>query len=170
MDEDDRKRRRPWDDVFGGFDEEFEEMRRRMERMMNQLMQGMLSDTEPMVYGFTMRTGPDGRPRIQEFGNTSPRQTIEPSKREPLTDIIEEADKIRVIVELPGVEKSDIRLNANEETLDIDVDDPERRYSKHVRLPAEVNPDSAKARYKNGVLEVTLSKINPRPGREIQIE
>lgn len=165
------KRRRDWDDFFGDFDEEFEEMRRRIERIMERLMSGEVPlEREPMIYGFSMRIGPDGKPRIQEFGNTI-RRKEEVAKREPLTDIIEEADKVRIIVELPGVEKEDIKLNATEDSLDIEVDNPDRRFEKRIELPCEVDPDSAKATYKNGVLEILLKRASVKEkGKEIRIE
>ncbi len=171
-DDDKKKKRGPWDDIFGGFDDDFDEMRRRMDLIMDQFMRGQLSPwQEPMIYGFSMRVGPDGKPRIQEFGNASPKVSNAEMAREPLTDIIEEADKVRVIVELPGVEREDIRLNATENTLDIDVDVEDRKFGKHLDLPCDVNSDSAKASYKNGVLEITLDRLKPKKtGKPVRIE
>ncbi|MEM2944005.1 MAG: archaeal heat shock protein Hsp20 [Methanomassiliicoccales archaeon] len=165
------KKKKDWDDFFGDFDDEFEEMRRRIERIMEKFFSGDLHfDREPMIYGFSMRIGPDGKPRIQEFGNTI-RQREEAAKREPLTDIIEEADKVRIIVELPGVEKEDIKLNATEDSLEIEVDNPDRKFEKRIDLPCEVDPDSAKATYKNGVLEIHLKRARVKEkGKEIRIE
>ena len=40
----------------------------------------------------------------------------------------------------------------------IAVDSTKRRYYKDIALPAKVDPDSAKATYKNGILEITLKK------------
>lgn len=53
--------------------------------------------------------GPDGKPKIQEFGNLSERKTNGDTrlseKREPLVDIIENHDNIAITAEIPGVEK-----------------------------------------------------------------
>jgi len=159
----------PWDDFFN---DDFSDMRKRMDQMIRQLMKGSIPmDTEPMIYGFSMRVGPDGRPRIQEFGNASSPRSFQESRREPLTDIIEESGRIRIVVELPGVEKTDIHLNATEEAIDIDVDNPNKRFSKHLDLPCEVDPDSTRASYKNGVLEILLSRVEKRTrGKTIKIE
>ncbi|RLF10715.1 MAG: Hsp20/alpha crystallin family protein, partial [Thermoprotei archaeon] len=46
----------------------------------------------------------------------------------------------------------------------ISVDTERRKYYKEVKLPARVKPDTAKASYKNGVLEVKLEKLEK--GRE----
>jgi HSP20 family protein len=168
-----KRRRSSWDDLFGNFDEDFEEMRRRMDALMEGFVDGRIDVTayQPIVYGFSMRMGPDGKPHIQEFGNASRESQGEPGSREPLTDIIEEKDRIRVIVELPGVDREDIQLNVEDHILDISVDREDRKFSKKVELPSPVDPDSASASYKNGVLEVTLSKVAPRKrGRAVKIE
>ncbi|HUV84011.1 MAG TPA: Hsp20/alpha crystallin family protein, partial [archaeon] len=48
----------------------------------------------------------------------------------------------------------DINLDSNGIILDIKVFSEDRKYSEHVELSARVLPDSAKAIYNNGVLEV----------------
>lgn len=174
MAENNRKRRRTsWDDLFGNYDEEFEEMRRRMDSLMEGFMNGEIdaSMSQPIVYGFSMRVGPDGKPHIQEFGNKPPQGPEEESAREPLTDIIEEKDRVRVIVELPGVEKEDIQLHVEDRLLDISVDKEDRKFSSKLELPSAVDPDSAHASYKNGVLEVSLTKVAPKKrGRAVKID
>ncbi len=91
---------------------------------------------------------------IQEFGNTvAQRDTPEEVGREPLTDIIEDKDTVRIIVEMPGVEKEDIDLNVEDRSLEIQVDKEGRKFSKKLELPCAVDADSTKASYKNGVLE-----------------
>ena len=115
----------------------------------------------PFVYGYSMKIGPDGKPEVREFGNVKPRRNGLPQvqeEREPLVDIIETNGEIHVVVELPGVEKNDIKLSGTEDSLTITVDTPERKYYKEVALPAKVNVKEAKTQYKNGVLEVTLPK------------
>lgn len=128
----------------------------------------------PFVYGYSITIGPDGEPVIREFGNFKPerRKGIEVKKlREPLVDVIEEEDRIRVVAEIPGVEKSDINLYATENTLTIKVDTPQRKYYKEVDLPAKVDPKEAKSTYKNGVLEVDLKKVKEESkGSPIKIE
>ena len=54
---------------------EFEEMHERMDKVFKHAMDGKLEKPNsggPFVYGFSMRTGPDGIPHIQQFGNMSP--------------------------------------------------------------------------------------------------
>ena len=116
----------------------------------------------PFVYGYSMKIGPDGKPEIQEFGNIKKSlggpQVKE--EREPLVDIVETENEIRVVVEMPGVEKSDIKLHGTEDSLTISVDTPHYKYYKDVDLPTKVKVREAKSTYKNGVLEVILPKVD----------
>lgn len=154
------KRWSPWDDFFLNIDDEFDDMKRRMDRILERIIEDDSSfDNNPMIYGFSMRVGPDGKPKIQEFGNTTNPSSYQESRREPLTDVIEEEDRIRVVVELPGVEKEDILLDTTEDALDIEVDTPNRRFSRKLDLPCCVDPESARATYNNGVLEVCLDRV-----------
>ena len=130
----------------------------------------------PFVYGYSVKIGPDGKPVIREFGNIKPgpgREGEPPlnlqDRREPLIDLIEEDEKIKVVAELPGVEKEDIKLYVSRDTLTIDVDTPERRYRKELDLPFEIEETSATSTYLNGVLETTLTK-KKRTGRGTQIK
>ncbi|MFQ6053909.1 MAG: archaeal heat shock protein Hsp20 [Candidatus Bathyarchaeia archaeon] len=129
----------------------------------------------PFVYGYSVKIGPDGRPIIREFGNIKPGPGRHPlnlqDQREPLVDIIEEDETVKVIAELPGVEKKDIQLYATNRTLTIHVDTPTRKYHKRLELPAEIDESTARSTYRNGVLETTLKKKKTRgEGAPIKIE
>jgi HSP20 family protein len=117
----------------------------------------------PFVYGYSMRIGPNGKPEIRQFGNI--RKSLKgpevKQEREPLVDIIETNNEIRVVVEMPGVEKGDIKLHGTEDSLTISVDTPHYKYYKDVELPAKVTVKEAKSTYKNGVLEVVIPTAEP---------
>jgi HSP20 family protein len=163
-----RKRKHPFD--FFGMDDEFEKMFREMERMMERVFRGFSLDSiEPgksYVHGFNIRIGPDGKPKIEEFGNhplKSPEgEPVISDDREPLTDVIECEDEIAVTVEIPGVEKEDIDLNVTETTLEIRVDAPQRKYHKVVDLPSDVIPKTTKATYRNGILDIAIRRKEKR--------
>ncbi len=81
--------------------------------------------------------------------------------------------EVKVVAELPGVAKRDIKLHGTEDVLTISVDTPKRRYFKDIEMPAKIDPKKAETAYKNGVLEVTIPKIKERKkprGESIQIE
>ena len=188
-----RGRRSPFgwmDRWFSDFDEMFERMFQDMAKDMpkdltreKKLPDGStIRQFGPFVYGYSMSMGPDGKPIIQEFGNVKPSRrpgmfgfeqpALEPTdSREPLADVINEAEQVRVVAELPGVEKSDVKTTITEDTLTIKVDTAARKFYKELQLPSGVDPDSSKASYNNGVLEIVLKKLKPRPrGREIRID
>lgn len=166
-------------DIFGDFDKEFENMRNYMDRMFERAIKEQNDagpTSKPFVYGFSVRMGPDGIPHIQEFGNT--RKGIgnldfkEGIGREPLTDIIEDKDSICITSELPGVEKEDVELDLNDNKLEIKVNTEGRKYHKSIDLPDNIDPDTVKATYKNGVLDVSIKMLKPKEikGKKITIE
>ena len=66
----------------------------------------------PFMAGFNVNIGPDGKPKINSFGNIkqkpqSGKQEIKET-REPLVEVLEEPDTIVVIAEMHGVSKEDI--------------------------------------------------------------
>lgn len=155
-------------DFFRSFDQELDRMR----SMFNDLFQTALKDLDetkgqapfrqPLVYGFTMKVGPDGRPRFEEFGNTKPWQADAVEGREPLTDVIEADDHVAVTMELPGVAKDDINLHVAKEHLTVRVETASRKYRKSVELPAPVKPETTEATYKNGILDITVKRAEGR--------
>jgi HSP20 family protein len=180
-----RRRFRPFeliDEMMREFERWFEEEFRRFERELPRDLvrevrtpTGVRREIGPIVYGYSITIGPDGRPIIREFGNVRPGRRGEPPmltvEREPLVDVLDEEDKIRVIAEVPGVEKEDIQLDLQDSRLVIKVDTPQRKYYKEVDLPEEVDAENSKANYNNGVLEVILPKKGgKKPTRRIKVE
>ncbi|MCD6111107.1 MAG: Hsp20/alpha crystallin family protein [Thermoplasmata archaeon] len=184
----------PFGDLFSDLRRRMEREFRRMEEEMNWMMraaqEGRLKPPEeggPIVYGFSMRIGPDGRPHVQEFGNVrdpsllrqlraelgapGEGRALPSSILEPLTDVMEDEDKIIITFELPGVEKKDIDLEATEDTLVLKAERSGRKYFKEVPLPEKVKPDTIEAKYNNGVLEVTLKRaVKRKKGKKIPIK
>ena len=160
-----RKDRRDPFDVFREFDEMFNEMLQGMDT-------GNIQEGGPFFYGYSFSQRPGEEPEVREFGNIHPgRGNVEIGERKPLIDVFDTDSTVQVVAEMPGIEKSDIELSADGRNLNIRAARGDRRYNETVELPADVEEDSAKATYKNGVLEVTLKK-NPkaRKGKKINIE
>jgi HSP20 family protein len=135
------------------------------------------SKPSSFVWGFRMKRGPDGRPQVERFGNTpqkvgSGKNYRPSSEREPLIDVIEDTDVLRVIAEVPGVRKEDIDLSATENSLLIQAESAKRKYYKELDLPCNIIPESASAKFKNGVLEVELTKelIQSSSGKKVSID
>ncbi|AIY89987.1 archaeal heat shock protein Hsp20 [Geoglobus acetivorans] len=174
-----RRRKKDWDedDWFNDFFrfpfEEFDEIFRKMMKEFDEIFRAAeLSEGKPIVRGFSIRIGPDGKPEIREFGTKPTIKEEDLDQRKPLVDVIETDEEIQVIAEMPGVSKEDIELNASESKLEIKAEGENRKYYEIVDLPDEVDPDSSRARYNNGVLEVILKKKHPKREnkRKIDIE
>ena len=140
-----------------------------MEKMFHTGMGDMKTKPgQPLVYGFSMRVGPDGKPHFEQFGNV--KQGKMTKEREPLVDVVDLEKEIRVIAELPGVQKDDIHIHAEKDVLELSVKNAEHPFNKRLSLPAEVHADKAKASYKNGILEVILVKKTSSSRKDIKIE
>jgi len=120
------------------------------------------------VIDFSVRTGPLTESGGRSFARPR-RQTVRRSpsvqipvdlveKSEPLVDIFDEGDSIKVMAEIPGVEKDDINLEIAEDLLTVKVDTPTGKYYKEVKLPTVVERETVESTYRNGILEVKLKK------------
>ncbi|MEM4718194.1 MAG: archaeal heat shock protein Hsp20 [Desulfurococcaceae archaeon] len=182
-----RRRRRYWDidDMFYDIEKfiedlmrQFRDLERRFMEEYKELKPDKIKEYEkiegPFIYGFSITIGPDGKPEIKEFGNVR-RIRGKPKiveEREPLVDVFESGDEVVVIAELPGVDRDKIDVKVSEDgmALTINASNEKRKYYKEVELPAKVDPASARASYKNGVLEVKLKKHGKGEEKGIKIK
>src|ERR1700690_102455 len=151
-----KKRRNPSKNPFSNIDDMFREMEKMMDEELKNFTDKVpkeyvkerklpdgstVKEMGPFVYGQSMKIGPDGKPEIQEFGNIKKGLKGAPQvkeEREPLVDTMETNEDIHVVVELPGVEKTDIKLHGTEDSLTISVDTPQYKYFKEVPLQVKV--------------------------------
>ena len=186
-------------DIFRAFDE----MQREMQRLSNQFNDiqsnapkelvreyetsegDKVREVGPIVYGYSMTIGPDGRPHVREFGNVksgkNAGQYLGMSKpqisaeREPLSDITTTDKEVKVVLEMPGIRKEDIKINAYDEKVEVKTaeNSSARKYHKIIDLPKEADIETARSTYNNGILEVTFDKKKEEEkskGKEITIE
>ncbi|HEB76058.1 MAG TPA: Hsp20/alpha crystallin family protein [Nitrospirae bacterium] len=104
----------------------------------------------------------------------------------PVVDIYEEGDDVVVKAEMPGIKKDDVDVSLTENSITISGEKKkeekverknyyrlERSYgsfSRTFRLPAEVQSDKAKAKFKDGVLEVRIPKTEEAKKREKKVK
>ncbi|MFP4188175.1 MAG: Hsp20/alpha crystallin family protein [Halobacteriales archaeon] len=154
----------PFDD--DRFDDIFEEMFEQMNEMMENMgAQGF--------GGFRMTGGPDGAD-FESFGDENPfagAGGFEGARSNTHVDVLDEGAEVRIVADLPGVEKDDIRVAVSGESLKIQASGEEREYDERVSLPAEVDDDTGEATYNNGVLEIVFDKVDDTENdKEIEIE
>jgi len=131
----------------------------------------------------------------REFGMLRPYRTKEDEgvlSRTPLVDMVDKGDRYHLRLEVPGIDKDKIQLNATEDSIEISGEQSEeehgedkgrnyiyneRSYSSFYRsipTPEEVIPSKISAKMRNGILQVDIPKREPsRPagrGTRIQIK
>ena len=118
------------------------------------------------IYGFSVRTGIEEKPKFQTFGNIKPtgkktekRRYKITETREPIVDVFDEKDQVLVVAELPGVSENSIKLDIKGDILSLEADDEKRNFSKEILLPAKIDFENREKTFKNGVLEVKMKKI-----------
>lgn len=195
------RRQFPFGDMFRGFDEMRSQMERQLEEQFKNFQStapkelvreyqtpegGKVREVGPIVYGYSMTIGPDGKPKIREFGNvrSSPLRgggrgggsfstPLISSERQPLADVITTDTEVKVVVEMPGANKENIKVNAYDNSVEITTtDQEERKYREVVEIPPETDIETAKSIYKNGILEITFKKkeqTKPK-GKQINVE
>jgi len=113
---------------------------------------------EPKIqYGIRVRTLAPER-RETGYKPHKPEKPERPEMKiiEPVVDLFDEGNTIRVIAEMPGIDEEKIALDLQGSTLVISASDKRRTYQKEVLLPCEARLE--KQRFQNGVLELTLEK------------
>jgi len=141
----------------------------------------------PIVYGYSMTIGSDGKPHVREFGNIKSlsddaekkigRQPDNLSQisaeREPLVDVNMTDKEVKVVVEMPGIRKEDIKIKAYDSQVEVTTSkDAQRKYHKDIELPELAEIETARSAYNNGILEITFDKkkVTKPAGKEIKIE
>ncbi|MHA1649725.1 MAG: Hsp20/alpha crystallin family protein [Candidatus Helarchaeota archaeon] len=154
-----------WDEFFGmNFPDDFEIPN--IEKIINQFFKQFNFPDEnnfsggPIVWGFSMTIGPDKKPIIKQIRrfNSKRKQKVVEEKRDAMVDVIENDKEIIVIAEISGVKESDIKLKPNKNSLKILVDTDTQKYFNEVSFQSQIEPQSIKFHYSNGILEVTLKK------------
>lgn len=104
----------------------------------------------------------------------------------PSVDVIEKDDEIIVKAELPGVDKKDLDISVTNNTVTIKgstsqeekeekgdyyrCEITEGSYSRTLSLPAEVDEEKTKAKFKNGILKLTLPKLKKSKRHSVKVE
>lgn len=104
----------------------------------------------------------------------------------PRIDISENEKNILIEAEIPGVPKENLKLTLQDNILSIEgekkneVEEKEKNFYRAERsfgkfkrsftLPVEVDSEKVEAKFNNGILEITLSKLEPKENKERVIE
>jgi HSP20 family protein len=168
---------------FGSWFPDVDQMMKEMEKMMQEAFRNVeqqvpknlvkerklddgsiVREMGPIVYGYSVKIGPDGKPVVRKFGNIDAFPNVlggglaVKEEREPLVDIIKGENELRVVAEVPGVNKEDLRVTATENSITLESVTGQPRYHKIIELPETIDPNTAKSTYKNGILELSFKR------------
>ena len=103
-------------------------------------------------------------------------------------DLVDHGDELVLTADVPGFERDEIDVRISDATLSITAEHEEeteereelylkserahKAISRSVRLPEPIDEDSVSATYNNGVLTLTLPKVEPTEvgGHKIEVE
>ena len=102
--------------------------------------------------------------------------------RTPNMDVIDLGDKYQLTAEIPGVSRDNINIEVTPNEVEISADQEleeeekgkdwlkrERSstsFYRYLELPEELKTNDAEAEFKDGVLTLTLPKVQPKPKHE----
>jgi len=158
-----RKKKSPW---FSDIYDELEKLGDMIDETIQRAVDSSYEKTPSWrnrVKGFSVKIDSDRDLKIDDLDSDQPWQGEEEEavdELEPLVDILEDSDTVVVLMSIPGVDKEDIDLRITESDLSISIDTDEFEWYNEFKLPAKVNPNSARATYRNGVLEVKAKKLS----------
>ena len=140
------------DSRMGGEDE-FEDTRRAIHRMLKDAFEGKLGVfREPFIYGFTTRS------RDARLETTRPALEGEEIRtRDPLVDVILTESAIFLTAEMAGVTREGVRVRLEDGKLVLQGEG-DRQYFTLVDLPSDADRDTLKYTYTNGVLDVVIAR------------
>ena len=103
------------------------------------------------------------QPKTAHFGKPKHEGTMSYEEREK--DIV-------FTIDMPGVSKKDIDINIEEHTITVKAENGgKRKYNYSRKFKPAVDTKSAKATFTNGVLDITVSKLESKPsGRKVAIK
>ncbi|MEM0159555.1 MAG: Hsp20/alpha crystallin family protein [Candidatus Micrarchaeaceae archaeon] len=104
----------------------------------------------------------------------------------PDIDMIDKGNELVIKVDLPGVDKKDVKVNVEKESVTVAAQTSKEKedvgknyyysersssgYYRRIPLPVAIDSKKAKATFKDGLLEVVLPKAEPGESRELKIE
>jgi HSP20 family protein len=145
-----------------------------------------IREIQPIIFGYSMTIGPDGKLYVRGFGNakslvkgiatgrTASIQTREKveientngnlsltplNKKDSLVDITSTDNEVKVILEILGVNKEDIKISAFDRGIEVIANNNhQRKYHNTIELPKDTDIETARSTYNNGILEMTFNK------------
>jgi len=108
---------------------------------------------------------PDNKSKMKELDDNiigQSRGIMMTKSEDPLVDIIRSKKEVRIVIEMPLVNKKDILINAYEDRVEVHATKvPGGKYHHVIDIPSDLDIGSAKSTYRNGILEIVFCKRRP---------
>jgi HSP20 family protein len=103
----------------------------------------------------------------------------------PPINVFQQGDDILAIIELPGIDRSDLQIQAKDNTIRISgkksVEYPDRvsvhrrerlfgEFDRTLTVPVNLDPDRVKAEYRDGILALFLPRAESDKPRTVKID
>ncbi|MFW6346165.1 MAG: Hsp20/alpha crystallin family protein [Halomonas sp.] len=104
----------------------------------------------------------------------------------PKVDVIERDGEVVVRAEVPGFEREDLEVSVTDRSVTVKGEHRQEQkeeegeyyrseitsgsFSRTVALPGDIDADKAEASFKNGILELTLPKLNKANRRKVEVK
>ena len=111
--------------------------------------------------------------------------SLESTVWSPAVDVIEKESEVIVKCDLPGVDKKDVKIKINPESITITGESRKEKkqeeenyyieervygaFSKMIVLPSEIDPEKVQAKFEHGVLEIKAPKVEIKKFKEITL-
>ena len=113
-------------------------------------------------------------------------ETVWGSGFHPVIDVLEKENHYELRADLPGLNKEDLKISAQGNMLTLSGERKQEKelkekesyysersygsFSRRIQFPCDIEANKVKARYQDGVLEVTLPKAESAKLKDINVE
>jgi HSP20 family protein len=154
-------------DIFLDFDK-IEEL---VEQMIHRLEQSEEFDPDqPFEMGFSIKVDPNGSTQFVEMTPHGAGPQALDAQTEPFVEIQNADAAFLVTIELPGVQKQHLKLNADPFELTVRTQHTSKNYYKKIRFKEAIRTDGINAEFNNGILEIRLPKKEQQDGINVPLE
>lgn len=150
-----------WKDI----DKYFEEFGQDFEQAFKKSFKELSKDSEnSLTWGYRMYWDNSmNKPVIKYFGNFDPttgKLLGEGWRIPPIEKNYDDKNNVwNVVIDLPGIKKENISLSATTTYINIEATSKKRKYKHKVDFDQEIDPESVKAKFNNGILQIS---VNPK--------
>ena len=138
-----------------------------------------IGEFSSFVYGYSMTIELEDKPRVSSRSSKKRKEVSKYNRpqitpeREPLVEVNVYDKEVKVVLEMPGLSKEHIKIQAYKNTVEISSNHPQRKYQV-IDIPRVADIETIRSTYKNGILEIVFKKKEKlkrnNKGREIRIE